>query len=109
MNLIIRIMKKKVVGHSGGFRGVRGVQMHPPLVAINVFCVHNCTSPSNDYAAVACSSNHAGTVKHSRISSEGSDVGAISAFGMACPRILEHSTEWSDVGMCLIVATLYVR
>jgi len=33
--------------------GVRGVQMHPPLVASNVFCVHNCTSPSNDYAAVA--------------------------------------------------------
>ena len=23
------------------------------------FCVHNCTSPSNDYAAVACSSNQA--------------------------------------------------
>ena len=31
--------------------GVRGVQMHPPLAASNVFCVHNCTSPSNDYAA----------------------------------------------------------
>ena len=38
--------------------GVRGVQMHPPLVASNVFCVHNCTSPSNDYAAVACSNNN---------------------------------------------------
>ena len=25
--------------------------MHPPLAASNVFCVHNCTSPSNDYAA----------------------------------------------------------
>ena len=37
--------------------GVRGVQMHPPLAASNVFCVHNCTSPSNDYAAVACSNN----------------------------------------------------
>ena len=23
--------------------GVRGVQMHPPLAASNVFCVHNCT------------------------------------------------------------------
>ena len=38
--------------------GVRGVQMHPPLAASNVFCVHNCTSPSNDYAAVACSDNN---------------------------------------------------
>ena len=38
--------------------GVRGVQMHPPFAAINVFCVHNCTSPSNDYAAVACSNNN---------------------------------------------------
>jgi len=38
--------------------GVRGVQMHPPLVPSNVFCVHNCTSPSNDYAAVACISNN---------------------------------------------------
>ena len=53
--------------------GVRGVQMHPPLAASNVFCVHNCTSPSNDYAAVACSSGmqqqQPGTVTHSRISS----------------------------------------
>ena len=38
--------------------GVRGVQMHPPLAASNVFCVHNCTSPSNDYAAVAFSNNN---------------------------------------------------
>jgi len=38
--------------------GVRGVQMYPPLVASNVFCIHNCTSPSNDYAAVACSNNN---------------------------------------------------
>ena len=37
--------------------GVRGVQMHPPLAASNVFCVRNCASPSNDYAAVACSNN----------------------------------------------------
>ena len=47
--------------------------MHPPLAASNVFCVHNCTSPSNDYAAVACSSGmqqqQPGTVTHSRISS----------------------------------------
>ena len=32
--------------------------MHPPLAASNVFCVHDCTSPSNDYAAVACSNNN---------------------------------------------------
>jgi len=38
--------------------GVRGVQMHPPLAAGNVLCVHNCTSSSNDYAAVACISNN---------------------------------------------------
>ena len=39
--------------------GVRGVQMHPPLVAnIMYFCVHNLTSPSNDYAGVACSNNN---------------------------------------------------
>ena len=38
--------------------GVRGVHLHPPLAASNVFCVHNCTSPSNDYAAVACSNNN---------------------------------------------------
>ena len=38
--------------------GVRGVQMHPPLAASNVVCVHNCTSPSNDYAGVACSNNN---------------------------------------------------
>ena len=28
-----------------------------PLAASNVFCVRNCASPSNDYAAVACSNN----------------------------------------------------
>jgi len=37
--------------------GVRGVQMHPPLAVVMYFCVHNCTSSSNDYAAVACISN----------------------------------------------------
>ena len=35
--------------------GVRGVQMHPPLAASNV---HDCTSPSNDYGAVACNNNN---------------------------------------------------
>ena len=34
--------------HSGGFRGVRGVQMHRPLWRLVMyFCVRNCTSPSN--------------------------------------------------------------
>ena len=35
--------------------GVRGLQMHPPF---GVFCVNNCTSPSNDYTAVECSNNN---------------------------------------------------
>ena len=50
---------------SGGFRGGRGVrggkgvQMYSPLAAsIMYFCLRNCTSPSNDYAAVACSNNN---------------------------------------------------
>ena len=47
--------------------GVRGVQMHPPLAASNVFCVHNCTSPSNDYAAVAYSNNNQ-TQLHTHVS-----------------------------------------
>ena len=41
--------------------GVRGMQMHPPLAASNVFLhayMHNCTCPSKDYAAVACSNNN---------------------------------------------------
>ena len=41
--------------------------MHPPLVVM-YFCIHNCTSPSNDYAAVACSNNNQ-AVTHSCISS----------------------------------------
>ena len=50
--------------------GVRGVQMHPPLAASNVFCVHNCTSPSNDYAmSSGMQQQQPGTVTHSRISS----------------------------------------
>ena len=32
------------------------------------FCVHNCTSPSNDYAPVACSNNNQPQL-HSRIGS----------------------------------------
>jgi len=47
--------------------------MHPLWQLVMYFCVHNCTSPLNDYAAVACSSGmhqqQPGTVTHSRISS----------------------------------------
>jgi len=39
-------------------RGVRRMQMHPPLADSNYSCVQNSTSPSNDYAAVACSNNN---------------------------------------------------
>ena len=35
-------------------REVRGVQMHRLVM---YFCVHLCTSPSNDFTAVACSNN----------------------------------------------------
>ena len=38
--------------------GVRGVQMHPLWQLVMYFCVHNFTSTSNDYAAVACSNNN---------------------------------------------------
>ena len=51
--------------HSGGFREV---QMHPPLWwLIMYFCVHNCTSPSNDHAAMACSNNNQAQL-HIRVS-----------------------------------------
>ena len=36
-------------------------QMHPPphlWRLVMYFCIHNCTSPSNDYAAVACNNNN---------------------------------------------------
>ena len=40
-----------------------GVQMHSPLVASRLyFCVHNCTSPSNDYAATT--NRHSYTLKY---------------------------------------------
>ena len=55
------------VADLGGVRGVRGVQIHPPLAASNVFCVNNCTSPSNDYTAVACSNNNQAQL-HTRVS-----------------------------------------
>ena len=47
--------KRKTVADLGE---VRGVQMHPLWRLVMYFCVHNCTSPSNDYAAVACISNN---------------------------------------------------
>jgi len=37
---------------------VREVQMHPLWRLIMYFFIHNCTSPSNDYAAVACSNSN---------------------------------------------------
>ena len=40
--------------YSGGFR----VGSTPLCRLVVYFCVHNCTSPSNDYAAVACSNNN---------------------------------------------------
>ena len=50
--------------------GFRGVQVHPLWLLVMYVCEYNCTSPSNDYAAVACSNNslHA-TVTHSCIGS----------------------------------------
>ena len=46
-------------GKAGGVQWrIYGVQTHPPLAASSVFCVNNCTSPPNDYAAVACSNNN---------------------------------------------------
>ena len=47
---------------SGRFRGHKGVQMHPPSAASNVFCVNNCTSPSN---MIVEQWNAATTTKHS--------------------------------------------
>ena len=44
---------------SGVFRGGKGGCKCTPLWRLVMyFCVHNCTSPSNDYAAVACSNNN---------------------------------------------------
>jgi len=50
------ICAQKSVADLGG--GGKGVQMYPPLATSNVFYVHNCTSSSNDYTAVACSNNN---------------------------------------------------
>ena len=51
----VTVSTKRAVADLGG---VRGVQMHPPLAASNAFLHTYCTSPSNDYAAVACSNNN---------------------------------------------------
>ena len=52
---------------SGEFKG--GKDLHPPLAASNVFCIHICTSPSNDFTAVVCSNNNQAQLRtHSHIS-----------------------------------------
>ena len=44
---------------SGGFKGGKGGANAPPFWGLVMyFCVHICTSPSNDYTAVACSNNN---------------------------------------------------
>jgi len=55
----IRYLKFWSTGFSDGFRGVRGGANAPPLrQLVMYFCLHNCTSSSNDYAAVECISNN---------------------------------------------------
>ena len=49
----VRQVRHYTVADLGG--GVRGVQITPLWQLVMYFCVHNCTSPSNNYAAVACS------------------------------------------------------
>ena len=46
---------------SGGFRGCKCT---PLWRFVMHFCVHNCTSPSNDYAAVACGNNNQAQFTH---------------------------------------------
>ena len=48
----ISVFHKK---NSGGFRGGKCT---PLWRRVMYFCVHNCTSPSNDNAGVACSNNN---------------------------------------------------
>ena len=48
-------------------RGVRGHKCTPLWRLVMYFCVHNCTSPSNDHAAVACSNNNQ-TQLHTHVS-----------------------------------------
>ena len=47
--------------HSGGFKGGKGVQMHPPLAASNVFL----RTYLHESTAVACSKQQPGTDTHS--------------------------------------------
>ena len=51
--------------YSGGFRG--GYKCTPLWQLVIYFCVHNCMSPSNEYAAVACSNNNQAQL-HSHVS-----------------------------------------
>ena len=53
------------LGRGGGGGGASAT---PLWQLVMYFCDHNCTSPSNDYAAVACSNNNQAQL-HSRISS----------------------------------------
>ena len=43
---------------SGGFRGGKGGVQFALWWLVMYFCIHNCTSPSKDYAAVACSNDN---------------------------------------------------
>ena len=54
------------VKFSGGFRG-GGCKCTPLWWLVVYFCIHNCTSPSNGYAAVACSDNNQAQL-HTRVS-----------------------------------------
>ena len=54
---------------SGGFRGGKGCKCTPLWRLVMYFCVHNCTSPSYDYAAVACSNNQAQLHTHVSVAS----------------------------------------
>ena len=47
--------------------GVRECKCTPLWWLVMYFCVHNCTTPSNDYAAVACSNNNQAQL-HTRVS-----------------------------------------
>ena len=64
--------RMQVCIYSGGFRGgkaVRGVQMHPPLAASNVFCVYITARVHQMIMQQWHAATTPGTVTHSRISS----------------------------------------
>ena len=51
-------LRHKISPSVADLGGGKGVQMYPLWRLVMYFCVHNCMSPSNDYAAVACSNNN---------------------------------------------------